>query len=56
MADDVAKTLSDHEHGDAPAAPRDDETARAHAVYGEADHVEVSEVVREPDADDDAVR
>jgi len=54
VADDVAKTLEDHDPGDNAAVPRDDETRRATAVYGEADHIEATEVVRDPDgpADD----
>jgi hypothetical protein len=53
VADDVAKTIDDHDHGDAIAEPRDEEAGSAGATYGEADEVEVSEVVRDPDAGDD---
>jgi hypothetical protein len=54
VADDVAKTLEDHDRGDAIAQPRDEEARRATAVYGEPDELDVTEVVRDPEegADD----
>jgi hypothetical protein len=51
MAGDVTKTLQDSDPGDAPAAPRDDEARRATVAYGEPDQVDVTEVVRDPDAE-----
>lgn len=48
VADDVARTLEDHDPGDTPAAPRDPEAQHSAAVYGEADQVDVTEVVRDP--------
>ena len=48
MADDVAETLDDNDPGDTAAAPRDQEALRSNAVYGEADEVAVTEVVRDP--------
>lgn len=53
VADDVAKTISDHDPGDAPAAPRDEEARRSTATYGEPDQVDVTEVVRDPEEPDD---
>ena len=53
VADDVAKVIEDHDPGDATAVPRDDEANRATAVYGEADEIDVTEVVRDPNEPDD---
>jgi hypothetical protein len=53
VADDVAKTFEEHDPGDAIAQPRDEEARRATAVYGEPDEIDVTEVVRDPDAGDD---
>ena len=54
IADDVAKTLDDHDPGEATAVPRDEEVRESTAVYGEPDQVDVTEVVRDPgEADDD---
>jgi hypothetical protein len=53
VADDVAMTLEDHDPGDAPAAPRDQEALRSTAVYSEPDQVDVTEVVRDPEEPED---
>ena len=53
VADDVAKTLDDHDPGEVTAVPRDRETLRATGVYGEPDQIDVTEVVRDPDAGPD---
>ena len=47
VADDVARTLEERDPGDAPAAPHGEEGVEP-ATYGEPDHVEVTEVVRDP--------
>jgi hypothetical protein len=52
VADEVAKTLDDHDPGDTTAEPREQE-ARGAGVYGEPDQVDVTEVVRDPDEPDD---
>src|SRR3954462_1952054 len=49
MADDVAKTIEEHDPGDAIAQPRDEEARQATAVYGEPDELDVTEVVRDPE-------
>src|SRR4051794_32076614 len=46
---DVEKTLDDADPGEALAAPRDQEALRSTAEYGEADEVDTTEVVRDPD-------
>lgn len=53
VADDVARTLEEHEHGDVTAIPHDQEALRSTAAYGEPDQVDVSEVVRDPEAGPD---
>jgi hypothetical protein len=53
VADDVAKVIEDHDPGEATAVPRNDEADRATAVYGEADELDVTEVVRDPAEPDD---
>jgi hypothetical protein len=53
VADDVAKTIEDHDPGDAIAQPRDEEARQATAVYGEADEIDVTEVTRDPNEPDD---
>jgi len=52
-ADDVARTLDEHDPGDSAAAPSDGEPPRSTAVYGEPDQVDVTEVVRDPEEDAD---
>jgi hypothetical protein len=48
VADDVDKTLSDHDPGDTAAAPREQEVLRTTIEYGEPDQEDVTEVVRDP--------
>jgi hypothetical protein len=48
VADDVAKTLDDHDPGDATAVPHDQEVLRTGIEYGEPDQVDVTEVVSDP--------
>ena len=48
VADDVEKTLADHDPGDSFAQPRDQEALRSTAEYGEPDQEDVTEVVRDP--------
>lgn len=53
VADDVARTLEDHDPGAVTAIPREREALRATGVTGEPDQIDVSEVVRDPDAGPD---
>ena len=53
VADDVAKVIEEHDPGEATAILRNDEASSATAVYGEADEIDVTEVVRDPDEPDD---
>lgn len=47
-AADVEKLLDDHERSDVTALPHAEEAREATAQYGEPDHEDVTEVVREP--------
>jgi hypothetical protein len=47
---DVEKTLDDNDPGDTTAGPQPDlEALRSTAAYGEADEIDVTEVVRDPE-------
>ena len=53
VASDVEKTIDDAEAGEVYATEHGDEARRATAEYGEADEVDTTEVVRDPDEDGD---
>ena len=53
VAGDVDKTLDDADPGESLAVPRDEEARGATAEYGEADEVDTTEVVRDPDEQGD---